>query len=93
MSLEEEVKALRQEVAVLKRELDACRVDQATTSRLLSVVANQVVNLQIAAGYNPGEKEIAHLRHYSESLLGRGNDDLLDLVESIYWGHRVPKSE
>lgn len=92
MTLEEEVKALRREVASLKQELDSCRVDQATTSRLLCAVASLVVSLQLKTGYAPDQRLDAHLKNLYETLEKNGNDDLLNLVESIYWGHKVPKS-
>lgn len=92
MTLEEEVKALRREVASLKQELDSCRVDQATTSRLLCAVASLVVSLQLKTGYAADQRLDAHLKNLYETLEKNGNDDLLNLVESIYWGHKVPKS-
>lgn len=92
MTLEEEVKALRQEVASLRQELGSCRVDQATTSRLLCAVASLVVSLQLKTGSAPDQKLDAHLKNLYETLEKKGNDDLLNLVESIYWGHKVPKS-
>ncbi len=92
MTLEEEVTALRQEVALLRKELGSCRVDQATTGRLLCAVASLVVSLQLKTGYASDQKLGAHLKSLYETLEKKGNDDLLNLVESIYWGHKVPKS-
>lgn len=92
MTLEEEVTALRQEVALLRQELDFCRVDQATTGRLLCAVSSLVVSLQLKTGYAPDQELAAHLKNLYETLQKKGNDDLLNLVESIYWGYKVPKS-
>ena len=85
MTLEEEVEILRSEVKSLKNQVAACMAAEASTARLLSAVALQVVSLQkIHKIASASDVERGWMKRY-ETLAEAGNYNVQDLFRALCW--------